>query len=67
MASVLRDLGIELQTFNGKGHPELPVPATFIVAPDHTVAYAYVEADFRQRLEPAHLLEKLAQLARASS
>jgi peroxiredoxin len=63
MANLLRAFGIDLQAFNGSDSWELPVSATFIVAPDHTVAYAYVEADYRKRLEPGQLLQELAKVA----
>jgi peroxiredoxin len=62
MATIMRGFGIDLQAFNGSNSWELPVSATFIIAPDQTVAYAYVDADYRKRLEPAQLLKELAKV-----
>jgi peroxiredoxin len=42
----------------------LPVPATYIVRPDGVIAHAYVNADFRYRLDPEEILKALAHLAR---
>ncbi len=62
MANILRGFGIDLKAFNGNDSWQLPVSATFVVAPDHTIAFAYVDADYRKRLEPAQLLEELARV-----
>ncbi len=40
----------------------LPTPATYIVRADGIVAKAYVNADFRYRLEPAEIVKALAAL-----
>lgn len=40
----------------------LPIPATYIVAPDGTVADRYVNADYTHRMEPAAILEVLRRL-----
>ena len=54
---------------SGKGYdtaPEqawrLPLPATFVVARDHTIRFAEAHADFRVRPEPAEALAALALL-----
>lgn len=54
--------GLELANFNGDASWELPVPATFIIAPDGTVRFAFVDPDFRHRLEPADLLDELRKV-----
>jgi len=40
----------------------LPAPATYVVRQDAIVARAYVDPDFRRRLEPAEILKSLAAL-----
>lgn len=40
---------------------EFPVPATYIVAPDGTVLYAFVESDYRQRAEPTFIAGLIRQ------
>ena len=51
--------GLDLAQFNGDDMWELPVPATFVIAPDGTVRLAFIDADYRQRLEPSDLLAVL--------
>ena len=48
-----------LPGYNGDQSWELPAPATYIVSSDGTIAYARVDADWRQRPEPEELLPKL--------
>lgn len=51
-----------LPTVNGDESWELPVPATYVIAPDGRITLAYIEADYRQRLEPAAILAALQSL-----
>ena len=51
--------GIDLVASNGDASNELPVPGTFIVGSDGRIAFTFVEADYRVRLEPAELLRQL--------
>lgn len=55
--------GLDLARFNGDESWELPVPATYVVAPDGVIALAFVDPDFRHRLEPSALLDSLRALA----
>jgi peroxiredoxin len=41
----------------------LPIPATYIVARDGTIAEAFVNPDFRYRLDPADIVRTLRTLA----
>jgi hypothetical protein len=59
---VLGDFGLDLGMINGVASWELPVPATFLVKPDATIRWAYVEADYRRRAEPDHILQALSEL-----
>jgi peroxiredoxin len=58
-----RTFGIDLARSNGDASNELPVPGVFVVARDQRIGFAYVEADYRQRLEPAELLRQLERVA----
>lgn len=42
----------------------LPMPATFVIRQDSTIAFAEAHADFRVRPEPEEILATLSQLAR---
>ena len=60
--SALRSNNKPLPSINGDESWELPVPATFVVASDQHVALAYIEVDYRKRLEPEALLTCLKSL-----
>lgn len=59
---IYEQLGIDLPAFDGNDRFELPMPATVIVAPDGTIAHAFVSADYTQRMEPAAILAVLRKL-----
>src|SRR5689334_3269439 len=40
----------------------LPIPATYIVARDGTIAHSYVNPDFRYRLDPSEIVRVLSEL-----
>ena len=58
----LHGVGIDLAAFNGDNSGELPLTGTFVIAQDGTIAWAATEANFKQRPDPAVLLDALAQL-----
>lgn len=45
------------------GATEMPLPATYLIAPDRTVAYRFVDVDFRQRCCPDDLLAEIRALS----
>ncbi|MEM8953058.1 MAG: peroxiredoxin-like family protein [Verrucomicrobiota bacterium] len=51
----------DLKEYNGADAPydELPLAATYIIQPDGTVSWAYLNADYRQRAEPADIVAAL--------
>ena len=55
--------GIDLATINGDESWELPVPATFVIDRAGLIRYAFVNADYTQRAEPAEVLAVLQRLA----
>ena len=61
--AALRSNNKALPSINGDESWELPVPATFVVASDQHVALAYIEVDYRKRLEPEALLTCLKSLS----
>lgn len=54
--------GLDLAQFNGDASWELPVPATYLLSSDGTIRLAFVDPDFRRRLEPADLLASLRRM-----
>jgi peroxiredoxin len=67
LAEELRDLyarsGHALPQKNGDDSWILPIPATYVIARDGTVALAFVDVDYRNRLEPAEILAVLRALS----
>ena len=47
---------------NGEDSWELPIPATYVIDSDRSIALAFVEPDYTKRVEPEALLEALAAL-----
>lgn len=60
--AAMTGFGIDLAQYNGDESWELPVPGTFVVAPDGRIRLAYVDADYTRRLEPAQIVECLRGL-----
>lgn len=65
VGSALRGVGIDLAAFNGTTDDELPLTATFLIGTDGVIAWAEVEANFKQRPDPTAILAALAQLGTA--
>lgn len=65
VGGALRSAGIDLAAFNGTLDDELPLTATFLIGTDGLVAWAEVDANFKQRPDPTAILAALAQLPTA--
>ena len=60
---IYSQFGHGLPEMNGSGKWVLPMPATYVIDRDGTIAFAFVDPDYRNRLEPAAILEVLIALA----
>lgn len=56
-------VGNDLPVLNGNGRWVLPVPATYVIDRNGQIAFAQVEADYRERAEPREVMKALAGLA----
>lgn len=54
--------GNDLPGLNGNGQWVLPLPATYVIGRDGRIAYAHIEADYRDRAEPEDVLARLRVL-----
>lgn len=54
--------GFDLHKYNGDESDELPLSATYVIAQDGMIKYAFLDADYRKRAEPADLLKVLEEL-----
>jgi len=62
--SVLKGSGIDLETRNAGGKWILPVPGTFVIDRTSHIAYAHVDADYRNRPEPQEIVAMCQSLLR---
>ena len=59
---IYKSWGADVAARNGDDTYRLPMPATFIVAPDGSIAEAFVDADYTRRLEPDRIVAVLREL-----
>jgi peroxiredoxin len=62
LRAALRSNNKALPGINGDDSWELPVPATYVIARDGRIVLAYIEVDYRKRLEPEAILDALRPL-----
>jgi peroxiredoxin len=55
--------GNDLARVNADGEWHLPMPATYVIGTDGRIALAYVDPEYRNRLEPAEIVAALRVLA----
>lgn len=63
LAEVYQRIGLDLARANDGHARTLPIPATFVLARDATVAWSYANADYTRRAEPADILDALDRIA----
>jgi len=64
MQGIYEGVGVCLPLHNGEGDWHLPLPATYVIGQDGRIALAFIDADYRNRLEPADVLAALTALRR---
>lgn len=57
-----------LNKYNGKDYDDatLPLSATYIITPDRKIAYAYLDAEYRNRATPEMIIKELEKLKKAA-
>ena len=53
---------LDLPKLNGDPSWELPLAATYVIGADSKIAYAFIDADYRKRAEPADIIHALKSL-----
>ncbi len=61
---IYSSFGINIPAYNGDESFELPVPATYVVAPDGSIVYTFADADYTKRAEPADVVSALKAIAK---
>ncbi len=59
---IYTSFGIDVPAHNGDSTFELPIAATYVIAADGTIAHAFIDADYTQRLDPEEILAALKNL-----
>jgi peroxiredoxin len=59
LISAYKQFGQEIPGRNGSDEWALPISATYVIGQDGQIIYAYTDADYRDRAEPAEVLEVL--------
>ncbi|MBD3673561.1 MAG: AhpC/TSA family protein [Planctomycetaceae bacterium] len=60
---IYQELGINIEEYNQDGKNELPLPAIYVIDTDRVIRWAFVRADYRNRAEPAEVIEALKQIS----
>lgn len=60
---LLSEWKIDLANTSENGNWSLPVPATYVIAQDKTVAFQFADVDFRARCCPDELVDELKRLS----
>ncbi len=53
--------GNDLPELNGNGKWVLPLPATYVIDREGRIVFAHIDADYRERAEPADVLSALSK------
>lgn len=53
---------LKLGEYNGNDAMELPLAATYVIDTSGTIQYAFLDADYKQRAEPAEVVEAVEKL-----
>ena len=56
-------IGHDLPVINGNGQWYLPIPATYVIGVEGRILFAHLDADYRERAEPAVVMACLRQTA----
>ena len=59
LGGAMRTRGVDIKARNGTATDQLPLSATYLVGRDGKVAYAFLDADYKKRAEPADVLAAL--------
>jgi len=66
VAGLMASHGLDLPKYYGTGKAELPLSATYVVGREGKVTYAFLDADYKKRAEPADVLAALDRMPLAA-
>ena len=59
---IYASFGIDLPSVNGDDSFELPLTATYVIDQDQKIRFAFVDADYTKRMEPAEIVAVLSEM-----
>lgn len=62
LKEIYKNFGIDLEATNGDGTWSLPIPATYVIRQDGTVAYHFADANYTKRLNPEEVVNVLKEI-----
>ncbi len=57
--TIYKKIGADLSVINGNDSFELPIPATYVIAPSGKISYAFVETNYMMRAEPRDVMSMI--------
>ena len=63
IAPIYRDK-LKLPSYNGSDKLQLPLAATYVIDQDGKITYAFIDADYKKRAEPADVIEAVELVAK---
>jgi len=64
---IYKELGGDLEKFNGAGQFDLPIPATLVIDTDGKIAFSHVDPDYTTRANPEDVLAVVQDLAQVAA
>jgi peroxiredoxin len=55
------DLGLDLERYNDDTSNQLPLAVTYVIDTDGVIRYAFIDADYRRRAEPADVVRAIGK------
>ena len=62
LVRVYKKLGLDIESFNGKGRNVLPVPGTYIIDKKSIIRAVHADLDYKERMEPQAIIDALKKL-----
>lgn len=62
VSDAMQGRGMDMKAYYGTGKAELPLSATYVVGRDGKITYAFLDADYKKRAEPAEVIAALDRL-----
>jgi peroxiredoxin len=62
---IYKQFGADVAAANGDECYELPIAATYVIAPDGIITHAFVDIDYTKRMEPEEVVLLLKKMVKS--